>query len=196
MTVLAGRIVLTVVTHATRYAAAQLEHRSIERAAGRMIVAFTAFARVHLTSNGRLPFQIVVQIQAAVTVVAGGEMATVTLAVDHTRHRALTGLRNTARSVTVTTATATHYHVIDGIVVLLLDLLSRVEKIVTQRVQLRESDTQIGHLEQLLNLIAVRVVDVNVRRQHFKKGERSDGCVEIVKLERFNFWIYSFRIEI
>ena len=164
LTVLAGGVVLTVITDTARHAATQLEHRTIERTAGRVVVALTTFARVHLTSDGRLPFQIVVQIQAAVTVVAGGEMATVTLAVDHTRHRALTGLRNTARSVTVTTATATHYHVIDGIVVLLLDLRSGVQQIVAQRVQLRESDTQIGHLQQLLNLVAVWIVDVNVWR--------------------------------
>ena len=196
LAVLAGGVVLTVVTNTARNAAAQIENRAIERTAGRVIVALTALAGVHLTSDGRLPFQVVVQVQAAVAVVAGGEVAAIAFSVDHAGHRALAGLRNAARRVTVTAATATNHHVVDGVIVLLLDLLSRVEKIVTQRVQLRESDTQIGHLEQLLNLIAVRVVDVNVRRQHFKKGERSDGCVEIVKLERFNFWIYSFRIEI
>lgn len=158
---------LTVIADTSGQSAAQLEHRSVERTAGRMIVTLATFAGVHLTADGRLPFQIVVQVQTSVAVVAGGEVTTVTLAVHHAGHRALAGLRNTARRVTVAAATATHHHVVDRIVVLLLDLFARIQQIVAQRVQFRESDTQVGHLQKLLNLVAVRVVDVNVRRQYF-----------------------------
>merc|ERR1719187_112024 len=49
-------------------------------------------------------------------------------------------------------------HVVDGVVVLLLDVDRAAAKVlVTESVQLGEGDAEVGHLEKVLHLLAVRV---------------------------------------
>lgn len=64
--------------------------------------------------------------------------------------------------MTVTGTRTTYYHVLDGVVVLLLDLVTIVEKIVTEGVKTGEVYTQIGHLKEVLHLLRVWIVDGNI----------------------------------
>lgn len=51
--------------------------------------------------------------------------------------------------MSITEAVSSDHHVIDGVVILLLDLHSRVQQVVSKRVQFGKLNTQVGDLQQV-----------------------------------------------
>lgn len=51
--------------------------------------------------------------------------------------------------MSIAEAVAAHHHVVQGVVVLLLDLHPRVQQVIAQRVQLDELHPQVGDLQQV-----------------------------------------------
>ena len=76
--------------------------------------------------------------------------------------------------MSVAGAGAPDHHVVDGVVILLpdVDRVALLQLLVTQGVQLGEGHPQVGRLEQVLHLLAVRVeagrVKLDVWGQHPK----------------------------
>ena len=76
--------------------------------------------------------------------------------------------------MSVAGAGAPDHHVVDGVVILLpdVDRVALLQLLVAQGVQLGEGHPQVGGLEQVLHLLAVRVeagrVELDVWRQHPK----------------------------
>lgn len=64
--------------------------------------------------------------------------------------------RGALRSVAVTEAVAPHHHVVNGVVVLLLDLNARIQQIVPQRMQLSELHSQVSNLQHIYKTDHVR----------------------------------------
>ena len=120
-----------------------------------------------------------------------GVVGTLATTVNHVRPLVYTRQRQTTRSMAVTRAGTSHHHVINGVVVLVLDFfpgtneilknklitdtemrnhlnkfIPVVKKIVTEGVQFGEIDAQIGHFEEILNLLRVRIVNRQVGRQN------------------------------
>ena len=79
--------------------------------------------------------------------------------------------RNAGTSVPVTGARASHHHAVDGVVVLLHHLLLVLQQIViTEGVKSSECEPEVGCLQKILHLLAVRVesrrVQLDVGRKH------------------------------
>lgn len=51
--------------------------------------------------------------------------------------------------MSVAEAVSSDHHVVDGVVILLLDLHSRVQQVVSERVQSGELDPQVGDLQHV-----------------------------------------------
>jgi hypothetical protein len=94
-----------------------------------MLVTITAFASVGLATNGRPPGQIVVEIFTLLAIETLGVVSTFAATMNHVRPLVYTRQGQTARSVTVTRARTSHHHVINGVVVLVLDLLPGTNEI-------------------------------------------------------------------
>ena len=78
---------------------------------------------------------------------------------------------NTLTGVSITRAGASYHHAVDGVVVLLHHLLLVLQQVVvTKSVKPREGQSQVGCLQKVLHLLAVRVksrrVQLNVGRKH------------------------------
>jgi hypothetical protein len=56
--------------------------------------------------------------------------------------------------------------VIDGVVVLLLDLQPIIEQIIAESMQFGEIDSKVRHLQQVLNFFAIRIFNLDARWQH------------------------------
>ena len=99
-------------------------------------------------------------------------MLTIAGAVHHAGYVCVFRLhRNAGTSVPVTGAGASHHHAVDGVVVLLHHLLLVLQQVVvTKSVKPREGQSQVGCLQKVLHLLAVRVksrrVQLYVRREH------------------------------
>jgi hypothetical protein len=167
--VIARRVMSTIDTNASATVVTLTVHLFVERAPSSMIIALTLFASVHLLTNGRSPWQIVEQVFAAFTVSAGRVMIAFALSVHHSGHLFSVAVRHTFRSMTPAEASTAHLHLRHGIVVLVLDLFARVQQIVAERVKASEVDAQIGDAHQILNLSAVRIVDLEVGRKHLEQ---------------------------
>ena len=74
------------------------------------------------------------------------------------KHRSVDFTLDSLFGMAVARAGASDDHVVDGVVVLLLDVDRAAAKVlVTEGVQLGEGDAEVGHLEKVLHLLAVRV---------------------------------------
>ena len=99
-------------------------------------------------------------------------MLTIAGAVHHAGYVCVFRLhRNAGTSVPVTGAGAPHHHAVDGVVVLLHHLLLVLQQVVvTKSVKPREGQSQVGCLQKVLHLLAVRVksrrIQLNVGRKH------------------------------
>ena len=99
-------------------------------------------------------------------------MLTIAGAVHHAGYICVFRLHRNARtSVPVTGARASHHHAVDGVVVLLHHLLLVLQQVVvTKSVKPREGQSQVGCLQKVLHLLAVRVksrrIQLNVGRKH------------------------------
>ena len=83
----------------------------------------------------------------------------------------LRACRNTLTGVSVTRAGASYHHAVDGVVVLLHHLLLVLQQIVvTEGVKSSEREPEVGRLQKILHLFAVRVesrrVQLDVGRKH------------------------------
>jgi len=115
---------------------------------GGMVVTVASLASVGGRPNGRPPRQIVVEVFASLAVQPGRVVLTLALTVNHVLSEHLLIIeRNAPRCVTVARARAPNHHVVDGVVILLLNFVSRIQKIVSQIVEAGEIDSQVGHLE-------------------------------------------------
>ena len=79
--------------------------------------------------------------------------------------------RNTLTGVPITRAGASYHHAVDGIVVLLHHLLLVLQQIViTEGVKSSECEPEVGRLQKILHLLAVRVesrrMQLDVGRKH------------------------------
>ncbi len=83
--------------------------------------------------------------------------ASLLLVILHTLHR------NTPRRMSIAQAASPHHHLVHRVVVLLLEVGPGVEQIVAEGVQLREVDTQIGDLKQVLDVTGVRIPRLDER---------------------------------
>ena len=74
------------------------------------------------------------------------------------KHRLVDFTKDSLFGMAVARAGASDDHVVDGVVVLHLDVDRAAAKVlVTEGVQLGEGDAEVGHLEKVLHLLAVRV---------------------------------------
>ena len=89
----------------------------------RVVVAIAAFASVCLAANGRPPGQVVVEILALLAVESLGVVRALAPSVHHVRPLVDGRQGQAARGVAVTRAGPSNHHVVDGVVVLVLDLL-------------------------------------------------------------------------
>lgn len=64
----------------------------------------------------------------------------------------------------VARAGATNHHVLDSVIIFLADLRPVVEQIVTQGVEPRHVDPEIGDLQEILHLLRIGIVDVQIPR--------------------------------
>jgi len=178
-TVTTHGVVHTVVTDTSTDTTRQLKHSSVKVATGRMVVTITTSARIGLLA-GWFPRQVIVEILARFAVETLGVVGTFTLAVNHVGLGLHPLLRQTARGVAVARTRPSHHHLIDSIVIFLLNFFSVVQQIVSQSVKFGEVDSQVGHLEQILNLLRVEVVvemlKVGCQHSHYDLsfGRRSD----------------------
>lgn len=161
-------VVLAVITDATTHASRTLPHGRIEVTLIGMTIAVTGFAWIWVPLTRWSPGLVVVQIFAAFAVEAFRVVRALALAKHHVISCSVgfSFLWYAATGVAIAGARASNNHVIDGVIVLLLDLPARVQKVVTESVQLGEVDAQVCHLEQVLHIGAVRVVYMDVRRKH------------------------------
>lgn len=179
---------VTIVADTTRDASSGFVDGRIKMTLVRMLIAITTLASVCLTTNSRPPGQIMVEIFTLLAIETLGVVGTLATTVNHVRPLVYTRQRQTTRSMAVTRAGTSHHHVINGVVVLVLDFfpgtneilknklitdtemrnhkLPVVKKIVTEGVQFGEIDAQIGHFEEILNLLRVRIVNRQVGRQN------------------------------
>lgn len=79
----------------------------------------------------------------------------------------------------ITRTVSVNVHRADGVEVLLLDTLARVEQIVTERVKTSEIHSKIGDLEKILDVHGVRVVDGDVRGENFEDDLALRGGLHI-----------------
>ena len=89
----------------------------------RVVVAVAALASVGLAANGRPPGQVVVEILALLAVESLGVVRALAPSVHHVRPLVDGRQGQAARGVAVTRAGPSNHHVVDGVVVLVLDLL-------------------------------------------------------------------------
>lgn len=137
----------------------------IEMAASCMVITVTFFTSIRLLAQGRLPRQIVEEVFALLAVQTLRIMRTLAPSVHHVDSVPYSLQRKTSRCVSIARTRSSHDHVRNGVVVLLLNLLAIVQQCIAQRVQTREVDSQIGHLQHVLHVLSVRVLDVH-RWQH------------------------------
>ena len=76
---------------------------------------------------------------------------------------------NTTRGVTVARARASDDHVVDGVVILFVDLRASIQQVVAQSVQLGEVNTQVCHAEKLCYVI------FGIRRRVRKRLDKKQG---------------------
>ena len=91
-------------------------------------------------------------------------MLTLTLTVHHAvlvRVVLYTVYGYAATGVAVAEAAASHYHLVQGVVVFFAEFFARVQQIVAECVQFGEVDAQVGYLEQVLDLRRVGVFGLN-----------------------------------
>lgn len=163
-------VVLAVVADTATHASRTLPHGRVKVALAGMAIAVTGFAWIWVPLARWSPRLVVVQIFAAFAVEAFRIVRTLALAKHHVISCGigLSLLWDAATGMAIAGARSSNNHVVDGVIVLLLDLPARVQKVVTESVQFGEVYAQVGHLEQVLHIRAVRVVDVDVGRQHTK----------------------------
>jgi hypothetical protein len=80
--------------------------------------------------------------------------------VNHVRFGLDSGQGKTSVGVSVARTRPPNDHVGYGVVIFFLNVFPSVQKIIAQSVQLGEVDAQIGHFQEILDLLRVRVVDV------------------------------------
>ncbi len=162
----AVRVMLTTVAHTPARLALVSEDSLVEVALGRVVIALAPLALVGLAGSGGHPRSIVIQGQAPLAVDTVRVVLTHTLAVHHAcgvRVVASVLDRHALVGVAIAQAAASHHHLVQSVVVLLADLVSRVEQIVAERVQLGEVNTQVGDSEQVLDTLRVRVACLDER---------------------------------
>lgn len=123
----AHRMAKTSITHSSRPVPGSQIFERIVVASVRVTVTLASLAGVGDTSNRRHPRQIVVEILALLAVQAFSVVLTLAFAVDHVSPMdPLVLQRNAPRSVSVARAGSSHHHVVDGVVVLLLNSFARI----------------------------------------------------------------------
>lgn len=118
---------LAVIADSAGYPSGGLVNGRVVMAAVGVVVAVAALAGVGLSADGRPPWQIVVKVFALFAIETLGVVRALAAAVDHVgrvRVRVHARKRQAAGRVTVTGARTAHHHVVHGVVVLFLDLLS------------------------------------------------------------------------
>lgn len=123
LAVSAHGVVQALVADAAGHAAGRLVHGRIEVALARVVVAIAPFAGVRLTTDGRSPGQVVVEVLALLAVEALRVVRALAAAVHHVRARLDPFEGQAAGRVTVARARASDHHVVDGVVVFLLNFL-------------------------------------------------------------------------
>jgi len=131
LTVLALSVMLALITHTSCLVTRGHKHSSIKVTPCCMPIAVTLSASLGLSSSCWLPWQIIVEVLATLTVETLGVMRALTLAKHHIRIVSLTIEWQTTRGVTIAGAGTTHYHIIHGVIVLLFDLISIVQQVVS-----------------------------------------------------------------
>lgn len=143
---------------------------------------------VCLLAERRLPWQIVVKILAFFAVQSFGIVRALAASVHHVNLVLDSLQRQTVRRVAIAGARSANHHIRNGIVVfflrtqtldsnrfaaratmapqIYLNFFAIVEQGVTEIVQFREIDSQIGHFQHVLNVLGVRVLDGDIWRQH------------------------------
>lgn len=160
-------VVLTVIAHSATDASRVLINGVIEVTACRVVIATALLTRVGLLTKGRLPGQVIEKVLALLTVQSLGVVRTLALSMHHVvLIRVLQVVQRQAPvRVSIARAGSTDNHVRDGVVVLLTDLLAVIQQVVSQCVQLGEMDSQIGHLQHVLDVLRIGILNVHVRRQ-------------------------------
>lgn len=104
-----------------------------------MLVAVTLLAGIGVASLSWSPGQVMVEILTLFTVQTFGVVITHAVTVNH----ALPGLAGSLnggalRGVSIAEAVSSDHHVVDSVVILLFDLHTRVQQVVSERVQFGE----------------------------------------------------------
>lgn len=129
-------------------------------------VAVAHLTGIRLLAKRRFPGQIIEKVLALFAVQTLGVVRTLATSM----HHLAPGVgelqivqRQAAVSVTIARARTSDDHLGNRVVIFLPDLLAIVQQIVTQCVQLGEVDTQVGHLQHVLDVFRIGILDVHVR---------------------------------
>lgn len=110
-----------------------------------------------------------IEVPATFAVESFSVMITHTAAMNHAVSSSWCSINwSTFRGMTIAEAVATDNHVIKGIVVLVFNLIMRVEQVITQCVELKKLHSEVGDLQHLLYPQAVGVLNLKGWVQHSK----------------------------
>lgn len=114
----------------------------IKVTSGGMVVAVASLAGVGRRPDGGHPRQVVVKVFASLAIQPGRVVLTLALPENLVLAKHLLIVqRDASGGMTVARAGASDYHVIDGVVVLFLNFISRIQEIVTQVVKTGEIES-------------------------------------------------------
>jgi hypothetical protein len=163
LAVLTHCVVSTIVTDSTGGVSRGNVDRLVEVASRGMTIAFTSFASMGHAPNGRTPRKVVVEILAFFAVHAFCVVLTIAFTIDHVSPVHLLVIQwNAPRSMTIAGTRTPDNHVIDGIIILFVDLSSGIQKVIPEGVQFSEGDAKIGHSQQFLDFFRVWIINLNV----------------------------------
>lgn len=132
-----------------------------------MVVTLAHLAGIGVVSLCRPPGQVVVEVLTVVTVQTLCVVVTHTVTMDHALCAYMYPIdRGTLGGMSVAEAVAADDHVEEGVIVFLCDLVSGVQQVVTQCVELTKLDTQVSDLQHVLYPGTVRVFNLKRWVQH------------------------------
>lgn len=151
-------VVLTCITHASTHIARCQVHGHVKMAAVGVPMALALLAGMTVAILGWTPGQVMIEILTLLAVEALSVVFADTGPMNHALSmRWCPGGGCTLGGVSVAETVASNYQFIQGVVVLLSDLPTRVEQVVPQRVQPCQVHPQVGDLQQVLDLWTVGV---------------------------------------
>jgi hypothetical protein len=166
-------MVLAVVANTTRFLTRSGIYSWVEVALGGMVVAVARFAVVWLASFSRFPWKVVVERFALLTIQTNSIMLAHTSSMDHdvvdtiiSGHTLSSFDWGTFVCVAVAETVSSNDHLVQGVVVFVFDVISGIQQVISQSVQLGKVDSEVGDFQKILDPWCIRVIDGNEWFKH------------------------------